>query len=158
MKSENTGKSEDAERGTPNRVESASGFKEPGKMSEKAVKTPSGKQKLAVIRVRGVTGVKSEIKDTMSMLCLHRKNFCVVLEPKPSVMGMVKKAKDFITWGEISDATIMALEKKKTSAKYYRLNPPRKGFGRKGIKVPFVSGGALGYRGDRINDLIIRML
>jgi large subunit ribosomal protein L30 len=41
---------------------------------------------------------------------------------------------------------------------YFRLNPPRKGFERGGIKKPFTQGGALGYRGEKINDLIKRML
>jgi large subunit ribosomal protein L30 len=40
----------------------------------------------------------------------------------------------------------------------FRLNPPRKGFERKGIKKPFVSGGALGYRKEKINALIVRMI
>ena len=41
---------------------------------------------------------------------------------------------------------------------FFRLKPPEKGFERKGIKSPFSMGGALGYRKDKINDLIIRML
>ena len=41
---------------------------------------------------------------------------------------------------------------------YFRLNPPRKGFGRKGIKVDFKIGGALGERKEKINDLIKRMM
>ena len=41
---------------------------------------------------------------------------------------------------------------------YFRLKPPVKGFERKGIKVPYSMGGALGYRKDNINNLIIRML
>jgi len=41
---------------------------------------------------------------------------------------------------------------------FFRLNPPRKGFERKGIKVPFAQGGVLGYRMNRINDLLMRML
>ncbi|MFH1056035.1 MAG: 50S ribosomal protein L30 [Candidatus Altiarchaeota archaeon] len=40
----------------------------------------------------------------------------------------------------------------------FRLSPPRKGFERKGIKKPYTLGGALGYRGDKIKDLIGRML
>ena len=39
----------------------------------------------------------------------------------------------------------------------FLLHPPRKGFGRKGKKHHFTVGGALGYRGDEINDLIRRM-
>ena len=34
----------------------------------------------------------------------------------------------------------------------------KKGYGRKGIKTPFSKGGALGYRGDKINDMIQRMM
>lgn len=41
---------------------------------------------------------------------------------------------------------------------FFRLGMPRSGFERKGIKVPFSLGGALGYRKDKINDLIKRMV
>ncbi|MBI2671005.1 50S ribosomal protein L30 [Candidatus Woesearchaeota archaeon] len=41
---------------------------------------------------------------------------------------------------------------------YFRLKPPTKGFERKGTKVPFSQGGALGYRKEKINDLIKKML
>ena len=47
---------------------------------------------------------------------------------------------------------------KEIMKKFFRLSPPRKGFGRKGIKFAFTKGGALGYRGIKINDLIKRML
>jgi len=39
----------------------------------------------------------------------------------------------------------------------FRLHPPRKGHKRKGIKKPFTLGGALGYRGQEINKLIVSM-
>ncbi|MEM4662594.1 MAG: 50S ribosomal protein L30 [Candidatus Diapherotrites archaeon] len=39
-----------------------------------------------------------------------------------------------------------------------RARPPKKGYGRKGIKKSFSVGGALGYRGNKINDLISRMV
>ncbi|MDH7517972.1 MAG: 50S ribosomal protein L30 [Candidatus Thermoplasmatota archaeon] len=38
----------------------------------------------------------------------------------------------------------------------FRLSPPKKGYD--GIKMSFVKGGALGYRGKEINRLIERML
>ncbi len=38
-----------------------------------------------------------------------------------------------------------------------RLHPPRKGHKRAGIKKPFALGGALGNRGEKINDLIRSM-
>ena len=37
-----------------------------------------------------------------------------------------------------------------------RLHPPRKGY--EGIKRPYTLGGALGYRGENINDLLRRMI
>lgn len=41
---------------------------------------------------------------------------------------------------------------------FFKLNPPIKGFERKGTKKPFSQGGALGYRKDKINELIKRMI
>lgn len=41
---------------------------------------------------------------------------------------------------------------------YFRLKPPVKGFERYGVKLPFSMGGALGYRKDKINDLVMRMI
>ena len=124
------------------------------------------------------------IEDTLKMLRLYRKNYCCVVDSNPVFMGMISKSKDFITWGEIDDETFKLLVDKrgdefngkesdskgklsyddfvvinnKKIKKYFRLNPPRKGFGRKGIKQPFSNGGALGYRGEKINDLIKRMI
>lgn len=40
----------------------------------------------------------------------------------------------------------------------FRLSPPSKGFERKGIKIPYTLGGALGDRGTAINDLLKRMI
>ena len=40
----------------------------------------------------------------------------------------------------------------------FRLKPPTKGFERKGIKKPYSLGGALGYRGKKINDLLKKMI
>ena len=123
--------------------------------------------KIAVIRVRGNIGVRKDIRDTLDMLKLYRKNYCVILPNTPSIMGMVRKCKDYVTWGEISDETLQELLKKraepnpkdrKKTKGFFRLAPPRKGYGRGGIKVPFKVGGALGYRGEKINDLIRRML
>jgi len=152
------------------------------KMENKEKKTES-KGNLAVIRVRGLCKVEKGIKDTMNLLRLYRRNFCVVVPNNEKYSGMVKKAKDYTTWGEISDETFNLLVEKrgeeykgkssskkeddsgkfikkgdKKIKKFFRLNMPKKGFGRKGIKFPFSKGGALGYRGEKINELIKRML
>lgn len=113
--------------------------------------------KIAVILIRGLQGANKEIRDTLRMINIQRRNVCVVLEDNKSLRGMVNKIRNYSTYGEIDDETLKLL-KKKGDLKYYNLNSPRKGYGRKGIKYDFSNGGALGYRGSKINDLIKRML
>jgi len=151
----------------------------------------------AVIRVRGTVNVRHDIKKTLQMLRLHRVNHCVIVEENETFKGMLQKAKDYITWGELDKDTLVELIKKrgrlvgdkpvddeyiKNSTPYksveefaeaildgkiryrdlpdikpvFRLSPPRKGY--EGIKRAYSVGGALGYRGKDINDLIKRMM
>ena len=127
---------------------------------------------IAVIQVRGTIGANRPIIDTLKSLRLHRQNYCTIVPKNPQYLGMLQIAKDFITWGEIDEATHKSIietrgeEVKDTSKeikgkeikKFFRLNPPKKGYGRKGTKKAFSEGGALGYRGAKINDLIQRMI
>lgn len=123
--------------------------------------------KLAIVRVRGMIGLRKEIKDTFKMLNLNKKNHCIILENNPSNLGMIKKVKDFVTWGVIDEETLKLVESKrkeinkkgeKVKQKFISLNPPKKGYGRKGIKAPFNISGALGNRKEKINDLLKRMI
>ncbi len=153
--------------------------------------------KLAAVRIRGNINVSKDKKDTMNMIRLFNKNYCVVLDNNPGYIGMLTKVKDYITWGEIKEETFSLLLKergrlmgnKKLSEDYlkgkkidvetfvkdfftnkkmlkdipgikqfFRLKPPLHGFERGGIKKPFSLGGVLGYRKDKINDLIKRMI
>ena len=114
-------------------------------------------KKIAVVRIRGTVNIEQGLKDTMDFLGLRKKHNCAIIDESESTKGMLQKAKDFITWGEASEETIKSLgigEKKKVT----HLAPPRGGFERKGIKQPFKKGGALGNRGEKINDLIKKML
>ena len=153
---------------------------------------------IAVIRVRGRTGVTRKVNDTLDMLRLYKQHGCVVVPNTPVFVGMITKSKDYITWGEVDEETLtLLLEKRgriagnkplteeylkskvkvdfKSFAKevianskkvkdipgvkpYFRLMPPVKGFERNGIKKPYSMGGALGYRKDKINELIRRMI
>ena len=124
-------------------------------------------KKIAIVRIRGKIRVSGKIIDTLDMLRLYRQNYCVVFEKTPSVVGMLRTVKDYVTWGEIDDETIkLILEKrgephpedKKKLKSYFRLSPPKGGFERKGIKKSYREGGALGYRGAKIKDLILRMI
>ncbi len=63
----------------------------------------------AVIRVRGRTGVRKEIEDTLKMLRLTRINHCVLVPDTPAYKGMLQKVKDYVTWGEINEETLAKL-------------------------------------------------
>jgi len=153
--------------------------------------------KLAAVRIRGSVGVRRDVGETLRMLGLTRVNHCVVVDDDPSHVGMLRKAKDFIAWGEIGQGALEALLRKrgrlagdvrlsdeyiksntpfasvaelskavlagdfKLAAlpgikKVFRLHPPRKGY--KATKRPFRDLGDLGYRGEKINELILRMV
>lgn len=117
------------------------------------------KPKIAVIQIRGLVEVKQEIKDTLRMLNLQRKNSCVIIEDNQANRGMLKKCENHITYGEITEETIKELQQKRpTTKKFYSLHPPKGGFERRGIKKPYNLKGALGNRGEKINDLIKKML
>ena len=68
---------------------------------------------LAVVRVRGIINVKNDIRDTLTMLGLGRVNHCVLISENPQNMGMVRKVKDYVTWGPIDTetATLMVKER-----------------------------------------------
>ena len=142
-------------------------------------------KKIAIVRVRGNVRKEKYVVDTLDMLRLYTKNYCVVVENTPQMMGMIKMVKDFVTYGEIDDNTFNDLISKrgdeyegriadskglidykrryfehngKKYKKNFRLNPPVGGYGRQGTKKAFKLGGALGYRKNKINDLIKRMI
>lgn len=161
----------------------AAANKEMAVRKEMATNKGINSSKFAIVLVRGLVGITKSVKDTLAILRLARKHYCVVVEDNPVNRGMIFKVKDYVTWGEISKEIFIELvakrgqeykgrtmdRKKKYLYRtleingrkykpYFRLNSPRKGFGRKGIKVAFKAGGGLGYRGEKINDLIRRML
>ncbi len=68
------------------------------------------KQKcLAVVRVRGTGDASPDIERTLRILCLTRNCQITLLDDRPSYLGMLKKARRFVTWGEIAEENILAL-------------------------------------------------
>ncbi len=128
----------------------------------------SNHQNLAVILVRGFLHMEGSIRSTLQMLNLHHRLCCVVVKDTPAYKGMLRKCKDYITWGEINEATLKELKDKrqetiivkgeKIVAPFFRLHPPVKGFERGGIKASFKTGGVVGYRSAKVNDLLKRMI
>jgi len=134
---------------------------------------------IAVIRIKGQVGIKRPVKETLNRLRLRRKYACVVFEtPSNEILGMVKKMKDFVAFGEISEETYKELVEKRgkkdmqgtkspmSSAEassnerrklkpFFRLHPPRKGIESK--KHFGVGKGVLGNN-KKMDELVRRML
>ena len=73
-----------------------------------------GKQKcLAVIRVRGLSDVFREIDETLRMLHLTRNCHATLIDDRPSYLGMLRKAKDYLVWGEVSREGVVLLLRKR---------------------------------------------
>ena len=68
---------------------------------------------LAVVRVRGVSDVFREINETLKMLHLNRNCHATLIDDRPSYLGMLRKAQNHVTWGEVSKETIGLLLKKR---------------------------------------------
>lgn len=115
---------------------------------------------IAAILIRGLVKVNTDIKDTLFMLRLRKKHTCVILKATPSILGMLQKAKDYITYGPVSKETVDALKARKSLVEgqlVFAMAPPKGGFERGGIKKTFMQGGVLGKR-DSMNELIKKMM
>jgi large subunit ribosomal protein L30 len=152
---------------------------------------------IATVRIRGIIRAQREVRETLQMLHLTRNNYAVLIENSPPLVGMIRAAQNYVTWGEASKETVSMLltrrgrlaGNKKITDEYvrkvgyksleeladavfnckaaywklpnvqpvFRLHPPSKGF-KGNIKKSHTAGGELGYRGEKINDLIRRMV
>jgi large subunit ribosomal protein L30 len=152
---------------------------------------------IAVVRVRGTVSASRDVRDTLEALHLTKNNHALLIDDRPSFLGMLKTAQNFITWGEASKEIVgmLIMEKgrlfgnKKIADEYaqkighkslkdlaelvfncrieywklssvqpfFKLHPPTKGFKGK-TKKGFGAGGELGYRGEKVNELIRRMI
>jgi len=140
---------------------------------------------IAIVRIRGEINLERDVKETLSRLRLRKKYSCVVIaKPKNEQLGMIRKVKNFVAYGEINEEMLGKLleargkaadKKKKVDLKiavkeiasgkkpeelnlkpFFRLHPPRGGIESK--KHFGVGKGVLGDNKEKINSLIERML
>lgn len=152
---------------------------------------------IAAIRIRGIISAPLQVRETLRMLNLKRTNHAILIDNRPSYIGMLNTAQNFITWGEPSKETVDLLIKKRgrlaggkkltddyakrvgfkcldelidalynckvqywnlpNIQPYFRLHPPSSGFKGK-IKKTYNMSGELGYRGEKINELLESMI
>ena len=68
---------------------------------------------LLAIRIRGGVNASTRVEDTLKMLRLDRNMASTILDCQPNIEGMLRMAKDYITWGEPTLDTIRLLLEKR---------------------------------------------
>jgi large subunit ribosomal protein L30 len=67
----------------------------------------------AVVKVRGTISAQREARETLDMLRLARTNNAVLVDNRPSYMGMLYRVQNYVTWGEASKDTVALLLKER---------------------------------------------
>lgn len=122
---------------------------------------------IAVVRIRGSVGTRTDVEDALIQMGLKEQHSCVVVPQIPSYLGVLRKVKDYVTWGvvgeDVAKKLLVAKKLKHSDDKtnpykglVFHLAPPRKGF-KNSIKTPYPRG-ELGDRKNTIGELIERMI
>ena len=141
---------------------------------------------IAIIRISGIPEMPERAAETLNRMRLRKKFACILLSEKQENAGMINKVDNFTAYGKIDKETLIELIKargkliggkkgkidaehiahelldSKTEKKlidfglkpFFSLHPPRGGIDSK----KHFPKGVLGNHGDKINELIRRML
>ncbi len=129
----------------------------------------------AAVMLKGTVKIKRNVTDTLKNLRLSSANNCIIVPADDTYKGMLKKVKEYVTWGEVSEETLEkllmkrgsvdsknskslasnAFKDKKLDSHVFRLSPPSGGL--KAVRLHYPKGN-IGYRGEKINDLLKRMI
>ncbi len=110
-------------------------------------------------------GMIHKVKDYVTWGEVDRETLDTLLRKKGYVTASQRVTEEYVKektgldWNAFLDAVLEGrIVLSQVGVKPFRLHPPSGGYERKGIKVPYALGGALGYRGAAINDLLRRMM
>ena len=67
----------------------------------------------AVVKVRGTISAQREARETLELLRLARTNHAVLIDNRPSFIGMLYRVQNYVTWGEISKETLALMLQKR---------------------------------------------
>jgi large subunit ribosomal protein L30 len=74
---------------------------------------PEQRKCLVAVRIRGLSDIPQETKDTLMMLRLTRNCHATLVDDRPDYNGMLQKSKNCITWGNATKETVAMLLKKR---------------------------------------------
>lgn len=138
---------------------------------------------LIVIRITGQVDVPKDQAEALFRLRLRRKYAATLVKPTQANLKLLQKLRNLVAYGEINKETLTSLLEKRGKSligakkidvekvieqldkksleelgvkPFFRLHPPLKGIDSK--KHFGVGKGVLGYNGEKINELVRRML
>lgn len=112
-------------------------------------------------------GMIEQVKEVITWGEIDEQTFRALLEKRGRLPGTMKLTKEYLkakcnTDFETFTKEFMACKRELKDIPglklFFKLNPPVHGFERKGLKVPYSLGGVVGYRKDKINGLLARMM
>lgn len=65
----------------------------------------------ALVQVRGEVNMNQEVRDTLSMLNIHRTNHCTLVPETDAYRGMITKVNDYVAYGEPSPGVLSTVLK-----------------------------------------------
>ena len=68
---------------------------------------------LVAVKVRGEISAQREAKETLAMLHLSHSNHAVLIDSRPSFLGMLQRVQSYVTWGEASKETVTLMLKER---------------------------------------------
>ncbi|MBK5133726.1 50S ribosomal protein L30 [Candidatus Bathyarchaeota archaeon] len=78
-------------------------------MTEKVEKSKC----LVVVKIRGTIRAKREARETLDLLNMKKTHNAVVIDNRPSFIGMLYRVQNYVTWGEITEETMAKMIKKR---------------------------------------------
>ncbi len=115
---------------------------------------------------KNILGMLSKVQNYITFGEINKETLALVLLKRGRLSGNKKLDKKFLEerglkgFEEISEGLFDGRKNLKDLGikPVFRLSPPKKGFERGGMKKSFKQGGVLGYRGEKINELIKKMV
>lgn len=111
-------------------------------------------------------GMLQKVKDYTTYGVINETFFKQILDARGELVGkkLIANSSEKVDTAKISkeffagELHLRDFSEKYNVKPYFRLHPPKGGFERKGIKMPFAKGGVLGQRNEAIVELITKML
>ena len=64
---------------------------------------------IVAVKVRGEVSAQREARETIALLGLKHTNHAVIIDSRPAYLGMLQRAQSYVTWGEASKETVVAM-------------------------------------------------